>query len=310
VFEHQVIEDAREMLRLADDERKSRDSNYFKALREIEAHINFSQRFLLPDFSNVWDVIEKFDGKKMFMFLAESLRLPYKNCWFEYHYDLPGGFAKKRALLVSELRPGAMCLLLFQKFRAHENQLPRWFLGPLWYLVSIGKALPDTITAAEFYRFTGVSWDVVAPMFSEKNIFPCPLAELNRQEYFRIFEADKTDLCVLNAALLLLNCKNIVQEEVRPDKKANKARARKGKTELLSYHVLKILVPGNRQSTTSGGESNSANRIHFCRGHFKEYTAEKPLLGKHTGLYWWSPHIRGRNKNGMVLKDYQMEAKK
>jgi len=41
----------------------------------------------------------------------------------------------------------------------------------------------------------------------------------------------------------------------------------------------------------------------------KEYTQEHPLFGKLTGLYWWQPHVRGQNKEGIVMKDYAIKTK-
>jgi hypothetical protein len=43
------------------------------------------------------------------------------------------------------------------------------------------------------------------------------------------------------------------------------------------------------------------------RGHFKQYTAERPLFGRFTGLYWWQPHLAGKAKDRVVVKDYRIE---
>ncbi len=39
--------------------------------------------------------------------------------------------------------------------------------------------------------------------------------------------------------------------------------------------------------------SEAAPAIHLVRGHFKEYTPDKPLFGKIAGLFWWEPHLAG-----------------
>lgn len=48
---------------------------------------------------------------------------------------------------------------------------------------------------------------------------------------------------------------------------------------------------------------------HLCRGHFAEYTAEKPLFGnpKLVGRYWHPPHMRGDKKNGEIIKNYALK---
>jgi hypothetical protein len=46
--------------------------------------------------------------------------------------------------------------------------------------------------------------------------------------------------------------------------------------------------------------------MHFRRGHFKEYTSEKPLFGKYTGAFWWEAHVAGSADIGEVRKDYRI----
>jgi len=71
--------------------------------------------------------------------------------------------------------------------------------------------------------------------------------------------------------------------------------------------LLKIKAPGKKHKN---GEAKDLyyNRIHLCRGHFKEYTKEKPLFGKYTGTYWWQPTMRGNKKKGVIHKDYEVVA--
>lgn len=108
--------------------------------------------------------------------------------------------------------------------------------------------------------------------------------------------------------LLLLNCKNITKEMVVAPEKLNKKRRRLNKLEFFNYYVLNVVVPSGGGRSSEKTEPLSHNRVHFCRGHFKEYTQENPLFGKLTGLYWWQPHVRGQSKKGIVLKDYNIKA--
>lgn len=52
---------------------------------------------------------------------------------------------------------------------------------------------------------------------------------------------------------------------------------------------------------------SGSTAIHWVRGHFKQYTAERPLFGRFTGLYWWQPHLAGKAKDRVVVKDYRIE---
>jgi hypothetical protein len=105
--------------------------------------------------------------------------------------------------------------------------------------------------------------------------------------------------------LNLLNCKNIVQEAITPPSKLQKKRKANFKQPLFSYHLLKIKAPGRKHKQ---GETKDLyyNRIHLCRGHFKEYTKEAPLFGKYTGTYWWQPSVRGNKDRGVIHKDYEV----
>lgn len=107
----------------------------------------------------------------------------------------------------------------------------------------------------------------------------------------------------------LLSCKNVFSERIERPEKVNKKRLRKGKLPLYDYHVLKVKTPKSVYETVIGKKEDPAyhNRVHLCRGHFKEFTAEKPLFGRYTGTYWWQPAMRGKNMDGFVDKDYDVE---
>lgn len=46
--------------------------------------------------------------------------------------------------------------------------------------------------------------------------------------------------------------------------------------------------------------------LHRVRGHFKTFTADRPLLGQHVGTYWWGWQIRGKAENGINVSDYRL----
>lgn len=103
----------------------------------------------------------------------------------------------------------------------------------------------------------------------------------------------------------LLNCRNIKINKFEHSQELQRARKKRGKLPLVSYHTIEIKQmmgkKGNRRELWT-------NRIHLCRGHFKHYTEENPLFGKYVGLWWWQPSVRGRNQEGMVVKDYAVKA--
>jgi len=105
--------------------------------------------------------------------------------------------------------------------------------------------------------------------------------------------------------LKLLNCINIGVKTIDPPNKLNAKRKRAGKMPMFSYKTLVLKPIGIRQQSIPQHLWN--NRIHLQRGHTKTYTEKAPLFGKYAGTYWWQPHARGQNKNGIVMKDYRVE---
>lgn len=97
-------------------------------------------------------------------------------------------------------------------------------------------------------------------------------------------------------ALALINTRNFADTEERPaPERLNKHRRRAGKSELMDYVVCRV----NRRflGSSGGGRKGDAEavRLHCVRGHFK---------ARRTGLFWWSPHVRGDPEKGTVDKDH------
>ena len=103
--------------------------------------------------------------------------------------------------------------------------------------------------------------------------------------------------------LKILSCKNVKTEEIKP--KITRQMKRHNIKAGYSYHILTVTTP-NKTCKPSSNTSEYHNRVHFCRGHFKEFFPDNPLFGKYTGLYWWQPHLRGRNKTGFIDKEYHI----
>lgn len=104
----------------------------------------------------------------------------------------------------------------------------------------------------------------------------------------------------------LMNCKNVTTTET--DKGGPKrSRSRRKRSPRLTYRTINIPGYQSAPSTASAkrdGEPSVA--VHRVRGHFKTFTAEKPLMGRHVGTYWWGWQVRGSAKNGAVVSDYKV----
>ena len=103
------------------------------------------------------------------------------------------------------------------------------------------------------------------------------------------------------------HCKNVTYYERECPPKLQKKRIKKGKIPQETYRILDIdglQKQAKSESTKERGELQTA--LHICRGHFKTYSKEKPLMGKFTGTYWWPMHKRGSAEYGTVHKDYKI----
>jgi hypothetical protein len=102
-----------------------------------------------------------------------------------------------------------------------------------------------------------------------------------------------------------LSCKNLSAIDNEPPLKLNKKRIKSGKQPLFTYKTL-VIKPTGKKQESQASQGLWDNRIHLCRGHFKKYTADKPLFGRITGRFWWQPSVRGNKEKGVVMKDYKI----
>lgn len=134
------------------------------------------------------------------------------------------------------------------------------------------------------------------------------------EEAMSLVEAKKVEMItsMMNTpsmmAIGLMNCKNV--ETVENGRigmaRTSSEKRRKIPARKIKYHTI-ILPGGGSESDGRGG--HRATAIHRVRGHFKTFTAEKPLLGQHVGTYWWGWQVRGKAENGIVVSDYKVGVK-
>lgn len=109
-------------------------------------------------------------------------------------------------------------------------------------------------------------------------------------------------------AITFMHSKQSTLQPVEPIDKLSKKFNKKNGVPLTKYHILDV-APIRRILKEEGNdqEVGSKKALHVCRGHFKTFTPERPLMGKHVGTYWWPPMWRGRGQ-GKVNKDYNVKA--
>jgi len=269
--------------------------------------IKRSQAFHIPSSEVVDDFHESLmvPGAHLFAGDTGHVRLPYDLTWLDIgeinsrHLDerwkKTNNSWRRGYLLVNENRSlfqnestkhadeNRFALFIFSQFDGPLGHGKIWAPDPLGFFIRPTTSLNEPnlgIVLCAPPEVTGLSVDKMR----------------NEAEY---------DLELVCCFLMLMSCKNIAYEKVWPPKRLNKKRQKKGKPQFLDYHVLKVKV-GGRSAPLGGGGGGGDKRVHLCRGHFKTFTKDKPLLGHGVGTYWWQPQVRGNKKKGAVVKSYEV----
>jgi hypothetical protein len=295
MFAHQVIEDLQSWIKINNG--KDRFNSYVNYAKDAIQLINKAQHFYVGDESSQLkgSISQSLKGSPLFV---EKVMLPFPICTFSAHhlediypddssfnqYKLNNNIiewqSSKRFILAMQLSEDAIGLFLF----CFVDNKKIWILQELAYTINFQYEVGEGRIKSRWLVNVPDGFDM-----KQKS------------------KEDVGDLSLLYLTLLLLGCKNIRTEKILASEKLNQKRIRNGKLPIFDYKVLNVFIPGNKQNKQADKqEPLSHNRIHLCRGHFKEYTLEKPLFGFLVGRYWWQPSVRGRNKKGIVMKDYKI----
>jgi len=285
-------------------------------LKALPLNISRTQKFHMGEYDELSEPFKHLINEKLLFYdYSEYSKFPYKKCWFDFNHleSTAKNINKlhKHGILCRNVAPDLFHTLHF----SYAHDYKTWGLSPVSCLFSVGKKLGET-NLKNFLVSPYNQWEPLKAMIQHmkamSNLIAIPLrGHLMLESQISLLNDIRNDLQALQFFLLLLNCKNITTEKVEAPAKLNKKRKQHGKVELFSYHTLKLKLPSVK--TSHGTQEivySHHNRVHFCRGHFKEYTKEKPLFGKLTGLYWWESHMRGRNTDGFVGKEYEIEKSK
>ena len=271
MFKHQILE----FLSAVEKMPEVKQIGELPAIMVLKKMLQCSTEIYGGELSSFYVQTQRDNGVK---FKREDFLMPYDITLASYsdnaHLELEHGCEKstRRAMLVCNSGDG---LQMFS-FYYFDNK-KRWGFTP------VGVHIKDNGTQDLLYFF---DFDFV---------------EKARKEFSEELTATKTIFDVLS-------CKNVSLTPVDPPEKLNKKRIKNGKQPLYRYHVLTVdLDKGRKQSGVGRGANLGTMPVHLCRGHFKEYTTEKPLFGRVTGRFWWQPYARGKAENGVVMKDYEIK---
>ena len=135
-----------------------------------------------------------------------------------------------------------------------------------------------------------------------KIIMPQDIIQFYSKDLLTSLHSQSSNISLM--ATCFCHCKNVDVVTNNIDHALIKRRARDNKIPIQKFYTLNISGNANHSDESSGIGSDKA--FHICRGHFKNFTSEKPLLGKHVGTYWWAMHTKGSKQAGEVTKQYQV----
>jgi hypothetical protein len=284
MYAHKVIEDIKRLHAFAMKHGTLEHRPFFDLYLKLNDQIHKAEKFNLTPIHGLYEsTFDSLGGRCIFSDELGDVRLPYETCWFDIKKNLDKS--------VPIERQSTRCGMLTNQFESDIFLL--WFYN---YMDQSKRWTPSIYCYKIFLQTRGI----------KETVSPQPLVTNAPFDFLQACYEDSYDLGALNYALLLLNCKNIGTAKIEPDAKLNKARKKRGKLPAYSFHTLVVKPTTKKQKSIP--KNLWHNRIHMCRGHFKIYTKEKPLMGKHVGRYWWQPLMRGKDTNGVVEKEYIIES--
>lgn len=209
-----------------------------------------------------------------------------------------------------------MSITLLDRFLLMNGRYSRWFEGCPKFVVDIeifqlacdlvraGKITESQID--ELYRFPFEKfWIEVkyTPEFSWGALIEGTLydykALLVQSNYIvqgpTVFSVAVSDEG--NMTFTPISHKSLLEDPLREFFSQTKKRKKQGfKLPLISYSRVKIRQSPIIKYIGSSDPSGIETRAHLVRGHFKR---------RKSGMYWWSPFVRGNQKLGIKNKDYE-----
>ncbi len=216
--------------------------------------------------------------------------------------------------------PGIRCT------KAGDLLGPDWFAACLIWTAAHHPELAETATrhlrvAKEVAPGTAVSrgemedgirarWTDAAALLQscgEHPIVPDP-AQLSDEDLTlvvgQIMLEAHAAIITASATFALFNTKNVVTRLVKP---SVRAFLRRGERPPVAYHEILWRPFGTKAERLNGSlYSGNAVAVNWARGHFKTYSAERPLFGQHVGRFWWQRHQRGLDRLHRIESTYRL----
>jgi hypothetical protein len=189
------------------------------------------------------------------------IRPPFEFMWFEFtHHDATGKI--DQGMLVDS--------------RSESDDIE-----PQSMLVSIfNRAYSETFLMGQ----SEIWWD---ENYAYKNAsMESPFENQDQKDWMA------SSIRTLLYALTFFHCKNIETVYKENNRKIAAKFQKKYGIQKPAFHTIEVHFATHRTVSTPSGKSG-IKHAQIIRGHFKRFSPEAKLMGKHVGVFFWHPHVRG-----------------
>jgi len=110
-------------------------------------------------------------------------------------------------------------------------------------------------------------------------------------------------------SLTFMHCRNVKTNAEPSSAKSDRVwRKRTGYPHTIKRTLVLDGSGASGSAASNGNASTVDRRLHICRGHFRHYTADKPLFGNYVGPVWVPAHTRGSEAAGEIDKTYRVKS--
>jgi len=246
---------------------------------------------------------------------------PWRTSFLFWHEPLKDlGIAYKLALVL-QMPPTADCpeaLISGLIFQAESKGGPYTVLSGMFSLaVPEGGLLEESDDGMQMFKMV-IAGDARSSVYADGFCAIRPIAEsIVGKDYVAALDLVKdvlpdwakdsqADVQILLSAFSFAHCKNVQVAEAGRTSPPPRWTKELG-VPSVKYSVVKIDTRMSKRTSGPHTDTGRHTSLHIVRGHFKHYTPEKPLLGKHVGTYWWPDNTRGDSAVGEVKKSYKVE---
>lgn len=179
----------------------------------------------------------------------------------------------------------------------------RWCLNCLIFLKPFNEGI--RLAPAYFFIFVNKNGHPVDSPNQKKGITWMCEKYIPQDQQDKVYSGFRIHIDIALLTLSFMHCKNILITQYDPH---NHPKGRTRHASHIKHYTLEI-DPMRKILESKGGASHNGIKkaLHICRGHFKTFSEEKPLLGKAAGTFWWADHMRGSIQNGLIDKDYEVK---